>query len=85
LAARTRKQQFIQAYYEAFPNNTHSIEDIIAKNDKIILRQINIATHDKEFDSRIMGSRGFSEFLVAARHGAKAGASFFHRRLNNGN
>jgi len=47
---REAQKQFIQAYYEAFPNNTHSIEDIIAKDDKVILRQINRATHDVEFE-----------------------------------
>lgn len=47
---RSRIKQFIQAYYEAFPDNTHSIEDIIAKNDRVILRQINRATHEKEFE-----------------------------------
>jgi len=47
---REAQKQFIQVYYEAFPDNTHSIEDMIAKDDKVILRQINRATHDKEFE-----------------------------------
>jgi len=47
---REAQKQFIQAYYEAFPSNTHSIEDIIAKDDKVIFRQINRATHDREFE-----------------------------------
>ena len=48
--SRDAQKQFIQVYYEAFPDNTHSIEDIIAKNDKVVFRQINRATHDKEFE-----------------------------------
>ena len=47
--SRDAQKQFIQAYYEAFPNNTHSIEDIIAKDDKVIFRQINRATQEKEY------------------------------------
>lgn len=42
--AREGQEQFMRAYYEAFPDNTHAIEDIIAKGDKVVLRQINRAT-----------------------------------------
>ena len=48
--SREAQKQFIQAYYGAFPNNTHTIEDIIAKDDKVIFRQINRATHEGEFE-----------------------------------
>jgi len=48
--SRDAQKQFIQAYYEAFPDNTHGIEDIIAKGDKVVFRQINRATHKGEFE-----------------------------------
>jgi steroid delta-isomerase-like uncharacterized protein len=47
--SRDAQKQLIKAYYEAFPNNTHSIEDIIAKDDKVIFRQINRATQEGEY------------------------------------
>jgi steroid delta-isomerase-like uncharacterized protein len=48
--SREAQKQFIQAYYAAFPDNTHTIEDIIAKDDKVVFRQINRATHEGEYE-----------------------------------
>jgi steroid delta-isomerase-like uncharacterized protein len=50
ILSREMQKQFIQVYYEAFPDNTHSIEDLLAKGDKVVFRQINRTTHDKEFE-----------------------------------
>ena len=47
--SRDVQKQNIQFYYEVFPDNTHTIEDIIAEGNKVAFRQVNRATHSKEF------------------------------------
>ena len=48
--SRDAQKQFIKAYYEAFPNNTHTLEDIIAKENKVVFRQINRGTQEREYE-----------------------------------
>ena len=40
--------QFLQPFYQAFPDLTHSIEDIIAEGDKVVARVLIQATHKAE-------------------------------------
>jgi steroid delta-isomerase-like uncharacterized protein len=47
---REAQKQFISTYYEAFPDNTHTIEDLIAKGNKVILRQSNRGTHQGDYE-----------------------------------
>ena len=37
--------QFLQPFYQAFPDLTHSIEDIFAEGDKVVARVLIQATH----------------------------------------
>jgi predicted ester cyclase len=48
--SRDVQKQNIQVYYEIFPDNTHTILDIIAEGDKVAFRQVNRTTHSKEFE-----------------------------------
>lgn len=38
--------QFLQPFFQAFPDMTHSIEDIFAKGDKVVARILIQATHN---------------------------------------
>ena len=40
--------QFLRPFYQAFPDLNHSIEDIIAKGDKVVARVLIQATHKGE-------------------------------------
>jgi steroid delta-isomerase-like uncharacterized protein len=42
--------QVIQSFYEAFPDNIHSIKDMIAESDKVAVRFIQNATHKGEYE-----------------------------------
>ena len=41
--------QFLQPFYQTFPDLNHSIEDIFAKGDKVVVRLLIQATHKGEF------------------------------------
>jgi steroid delta-isomerase-like uncharacterized protein len=41
--------QVIRSYYQAFPDGTHTIEDIIAKEDKVVARALWQGTQKAEF------------------------------------
>jgi len=40
--------QFLQPFYQAFPDLTHSLEDIFAEGDKVVARVLIQATHKGE-------------------------------------
>ena len=40
--------QFLEPFFQAFPDMTHSIEDIFAKGDKVVARILIQATHKGE-------------------------------------
>jgi steroid delta-isomerase-like uncharacterized protein len=42
--------QFLGPFYQAFPDLTHSIEDIIAEGDKVVARVLIQATHKGELE-----------------------------------
>lgn len=44
-----RLQQLELAFVEAFPDSHYSVEDLIAENDKVVLRVTTTGTHKKEF------------------------------------
>jgi steroid delta-isomerase-like uncharacterized protein len=39
----------LKAFYKAFPDYHHRIEDLIAEGDKVVLRVTDLATHDRDF------------------------------------
>jgi len=41
--------QVIKTFYRAFPDYSHSIEDIFAKGDKVAVRMLQKATHKADF------------------------------------
>jgi steroid delta-isomerase-like uncharacterized protein len=41
--------KFVDEFYQAFPDMTHGIEDLIAEDDKVVLRLTNHGTHKGEF------------------------------------
>lgn len=41
--------QVIRTFYQAFPDYSHSIEDIFAKGDKVAVRMLQRATHKADF------------------------------------
>lgn len=41
--------QVIKTFYQAFPDYSHSIEDIFAKGDKVAVRMLQQATHKADF------------------------------------
>jgi steroid delta-isomerase-like uncharacterized protein len=42
--------QIIKSFYEAFPDNTHVIDEIIAEGDTVAVRLTQHATHKGEFE-----------------------------------
>jgi steroid delta-isomerase-like uncharacterized protein len=42
--------QVIKSFYEAFPDNTHVIDEIIAEGDKVAVRFTQHATHEGDFE-----------------------------------
>ena len=42
-------KQFLTAFWSAFPDLSHKIEDIMADGDKVAVRVINTGTHKGEF------------------------------------
>ena len=46
---RTQTKEFIRAVYAAFPDYTHTPEEILAVGDRVILRTTNRATHSGDF------------------------------------
>jgi len=40
----------IPAYYAAFPDYSHSVQDVIAAGDKVVVRAVASGTHQAEFD-----------------------------------
>ena len=43
--------EFVRYYYTAFPDNTHNVEEFIAKGDKVIALVHQRATHKGEYES----------------------------------
>jgi len=41
--------QLIKTFYQAFPDYSHTIEDIFAKGDKVAVRMLQQATHKADF------------------------------------
>lgn len=39
----------LEAFYTAFPDYHHRIEDVIAEGDKVVLRVTDLATHDRDY------------------------------------
>ena len=46
---RTQTKDFIRAVYVAFPDYTHTPEEILAVGDRVVLRTTNRATHKGDF------------------------------------
>ena len=46
---RTQTKDFIRAVYAAFPDYTHTPEEILAVGDRVVLRATNRATHSGDF------------------------------------
>ena len=46
---RTQTKDFIRAVYAAFPDYTHTPEEILAVGDRVVLRTTNRATHSGDF------------------------------------
>ena len=46
---RTQTKEFIRAVYAAFPDYTHTPEEILAVGDRVVLRTTNHATHKGDF------------------------------------
>ncbi len=42
-------KQLIAMFYGSFPDYTHTIEDVIAKDDRVVIRCIYRGTHKEEF------------------------------------
>jgi predicted ester cyclase len=42
--------EFVRYYYNAFPDNTHNVEEFIAKGDKVIALVHQRATHKGEYE-----------------------------------
>jgi C-1 hydroxylase len=42
-------KQFLTAFWSAFPDLSHKIQDIMAEGDKVAVRVINTGTHKGEF------------------------------------
>lgn len=42
-------KQMIAGWFEAFPDSVHTVEDIIAENDKVVVRFSGYGTHLGEF------------------------------------
>jgi len=41
--------QFVETFYNAFPDYSHRIEDVIAERDKVVVRCVNSGTHKDEY------------------------------------
>ena len=46
---RAQTKDFIRAVYAAFPDYTHTPEEILAVGDRVVLRATNRATHSGDF------------------------------------
>jgi predicted ester cyclase len=46
---RNQTKEFIRAVYAAFPDYTHTPEEILATGDRVVLRTTNRATHRGDF------------------------------------
>ena len=46
---RNQTKDFIRAVYAAFPDYTHTPEEILAVGDRVVLRTTNRATHSGDF------------------------------------
>ncbi len=46
---RQATMDFVKGAYSAFPDLQHTIEDLIAEDDRVVLRVTNRATHKGEF------------------------------------
>jgi steroid delta-isomerase-like uncharacterized protein len=47
---REMHKSSLRAFYAAFPDYHHRIEDVIAEDDKVVLRVTDLATHDRDFE-----------------------------------
>ncbi|MFC1562752.1 ester cyclase [candidate division KSB1 bacterium] len=47
--SREEARQMAPAYYKAFPDFHHVIDDLIAEGDKVVLRTTDYGTHEGEF------------------------------------
>jgi len=46
---RKAHKKTLETFYAAFPDYHHRIEDLIAEGDKVVLRVVDLATHNKDF------------------------------------
>jgi C-1 hydroxylase len=54
----------IRTFYRAFPNYSHSIEDIFAKGDRVVLRMLQQATHKADFEGLAPTGRDFKYYQI---------------------
>jgi predicted ester cyclase len=54
----------IKTFYQAFPNYSHTIEDIFAKGDRVVLRMLQQATHKREFEGLAPTGKDFKYYQI---------------------
>jgi predicted ester cyclase len=62
---RTQTKEFIRAVYAAFPDYTHTPEEILAVGDRVVLRTTNRATHRGDFQGIPATGHGISFGQIA--------------------
>ena len=62
---RTQTKAFIRAVYAAFPDYTHTPEEILAVGDRVVLRTTNRATHSGNFQGIAATGRRISFGQIA--------------------
>ena len=62
---RTQTKEFIRAVYSAFPDYTHTPEEILAMGDRVVLRTTNRATHSGNFQGIAATGRRISFGQIA--------------------
>ena len=62
---RNQTKEFIRAVYAAFPDYTHTPEEILSVGDRIVLRTTNRATHSGDFQGIAATGRHISFGQIA--------------------
>lgn len=60
--------QVIKTFYQAFPDYSHSIEDIFAKGDKVAVRMLQQATHQADFQGIPPAGNKISYYQITIMH-----------------
>jgi predicted ester cyclase len=62
---RTQTKDLIRGFYTAFPDYTHTPEEILAVGDRVVLRTTNRATHSGDFQGIASTGRRISFGQIA--------------------